>query len=160
MQKLTAKYKIFVDIFWRSVCTISWSRNTHKHAAAPQHATDHGDRGVRGSSGSCSANDPGGCRFFANYYCCYVRVCAWGQKCGLASRQQHLEKKYLVPISAWDLDKTPLFGGFPCVGNCQNQHSSPHAVYTDLTAGESCIDQDLWPTSGYHKQWPERPTIA
>ena len=29
------------------------------------------------------------------------------------------------------------------VGNCQNQHSSPHAGYTDLTVGKSCIDQDL-----------------
>ena len=27
-----------------------------------------------------------------------------------------------------------------------------HAVYTDLTLGESCRDRDLWLTSGYHKQ--------
>ena len=27
-------------------------------------------------------------------------------------------------------------------------------MYTDLTVGESCIDQDLWPTSEYHKPWP------
>ena len=73
------------------------SRNKHKRAATPQHATDHDNRGARRSSGSCSANGPGGCRIFANY-CCSVRVCARGQICGLTSRQ-HLEKKYLVPIS-------------------------------------------------------------
>ena len=44
---------------------------------------------------------------------------------------------------------------FSDLGNCQNQHSSPHAVHTDLILGEPCIDQDLWPTSGYHKQWPQ-----
>ena len=59
---------------------------------------------------------------------------------GLTSRQ-HLE--------------TPFFGGFSDLGNCQNQHSPPHAMYTDLTSGEYCTDQDLWPTSGYHKQWPK-----
>ena len=63
-------------------CTIPKTRNTHKCAAAPQHATDHGDRGARGSSGSCSVNCPGGCRIFANY-CYSVRVCARGQICGL-----------------------------------------------------------------------------
>ena len=100
----------------------------------------------------------GGCRIFANY-CCSVRVCAPGQICGLTSRQ-HLEKKFLVLISASDRDETPLFGGFSYIGNCQNPLSSPHAVYTDLTISESCIDQDLWPTSGYHKQWPETPPGA
>ena len=148
MQKLPAMFNMFVGIFYGGGCTIPITRNTHKRAAAPQHATDHGDRGARGSNGSCSANGPGGCRIFAKY-CCSVRVCAMGQICGLASRQ-NLEKKCLVPISA----ETPLFGGFSDLGNCQNQHSSPHAVYTDLTAGKSCIDQDLGSTSGYHKQWP------
>ena len=36
-----------------------------------------------------------------------------------------------------------------------------HAVYIDLTLGESCKDQEPWPISAYHKQWPEqlvRPT--
>ena len=144
---------MFVGIFQRGGCTISKSRNTHKRAAAPQHATDHGDRGARGSSGSCSANGTGGCRIFAKY-CCSVRVCARGQICGLTSRQ-HLEKKYFVPISARDRDETPLFGGFSDLGNCQNHHSSPHAVYTDLV-GASCIYQHLWPSSGYHKQWPKQ----
>ena len=84
-------HNIFVGIFQRGGCTISKSRSTHKRAAAPQHATDHGDLGARGSSGSCSANGPGGCRIFANYFCS-VRVCARGQICasGLTSRQ-HLE---------------------------------------------------------------------
>ena len=41
--------------FQRGGCTISKRRNTHKRAAAPQQATDHGDRGARGSSGSRSA---------------------------------------------------------------------------------------------------------
>ena len=64
--------------FFRGVnCAISKSRNAHKRAAAPQHATNHGDRGARGPSGSCSANSPGGCRIFANY-CCSVRVSARG----------------------------------------------------------------------------------
>ena len=55
---------------------ISKSRNTNKRAAAPQHATtNHGDRGARGSSGSCSANGPGGCRIFAKIllFCACVR---------------------------------------------------------------------------------------
>ena len=117
-----------------------WSYDFEKAVTpttAPQrhNATDHGDGGAPGSSGSCSANGPGGCRVFANY-CCSVRVCARGQICGLTSRQ-HLEKKYLVPISAWDRDGTPLFGGFSDLGNCQNQHSSPHAAYIGLTVGES-----------------------
>ena len=73
-------------------------------------------------------------------------VCARGQICGPTTR--HLEKKYLVPISARDRDETPFFGGFSDLGNCKNQHSSSPAVYTDLTLGESCIDQDLWPTLG------------
>ena len=155
MRKLTAMFNIFVGIFQKGGgCTISKSRITHKRAAAPQHATDHGDQGARGSSGSFSANGPGGCRIFANG-CWSVRVCARGQICGLTSRQ-HLEKKYVVSISAWDLDETPFFGGFSDLGNCQNQHSSPHAVYADLTLGESCIDQDRWPTSGYHEQWSHR----
>ena len=45
-------------------------------------------------------------------------------------------------------------GGSSDIGNCQNQNSSPHAVYTDLTLGESCRDQDLLSTPRYHKQWP------
>ena len=79
------QYDIFVGtgIFQRSGCTISKFRNTHKRAAAPQHATDHGDPGARGSSGSRSANGAGGCRIFAKYTC-PVRVCARGQTCGLA----------------------------------------------------------------------------
>ena len=28
-------------------------------------------------------------------------------------------------------------------------------MYTYLTVDESCIDQDLWPRSGYYKQWPQ-----
>ena len=52
-------------------------RHTHKRTASPQHATDHGDRGARGSSGSCSANGRWGCRIFANY-CYSVRGCARG----------------------------------------------------------------------------------
>ena len=78
MQKQTAMFNIFVGIFQRGGRTISKSRNAHQRAAAPQHATDHGDRGARGSSGSCSANGPGGCRIFANYRCS-VRVCARGR---------------------------------------------------------------------------------
>ena len=59
------------------------------------------------------------------------------------------EEEILRPISACDRDETPLFGGFSDPVNCHNQHSSPHAaVYTNLTVGESCIDQDLWPASG------------
>ena len=79
MQKLTAMFNIFAGTFQRGGCTstISKSRNTHKRAAAPQHATNHGDRGARGSSGSCSASGPGSCRIFLNY-CCSVRVCARG----------------------------------------------------------------------------------
>ena len=150
-------FNIFVGIFRRGGCTISKSQNTHKRAAAPQHATDHGDRGARGSIGSCSANGPGGSRIFANY-CCAVRACARGQICGLTSRQ-HLEKIYLVPISTLGRDETPLFGGFSDLGNCQNQRSSPQALCTDRTVGESCRNQDLWPTSGYHKQWPEESGV-
>ena len=76
-------------------------------------------------------------------------VCArGGQICGLTSRQ-HLES-----------GRNTLFGGFSDLGNGQKRHSSPHAVYTDLTVGESCIDQDLWPTSGYHKHWPIKPKIS
>ena len=41
------------------------TQSTHTRAAAPQHTIGHGDRGVRRSSGSCSANGPGGCRIFA-----------------------------------------------------------------------------------------------
>ena len=78
---------------YRDGCMSLKSQNTC--AAAPQHAADNGDRGARGSSGSCSANGPGGCCIFANY-CCSVRVCARGQICGLTSIQ-HLEKEYLVP---------------------------------------------------------------
>ena len=57
MQKLTAMFIVFGGIFYEGRCTIPKTRNTHTHrrAAAPQHATDHGDRGARGSSGSCSA---------------------------------------------------------------------------------------------------------
>ena len=151
MQKLTAMFNTFVGFFRRGGCTISKSRTTHKHEAAPQHATDYGDPGPRGSSGSCSANGPGGRRIFANC-CCSVRVCARGQNCGLTSRQ-HLEMIYTrsrsqPEIRVW----TPLFSGFFDLGHCQNQHLSSHAVYTDLTVGESSIDQDLWPTSRYHKQ--------
>ena len=47
MQKLTAMFDIFVGVFQRGGCTISTSRNTHKRAAAPQHANDHGDRDAR-----------------------------------------------------------------------------------------------------------------
>ena len=125
----------------------------HTRAAAPQHATDHGDRGARGSSGSYSANVPGGCRIFAN--CCYsVRGCARG-----ANLRPNLETTSGEEIPCPDLSlrsgrNTP-FRGFSELGSCQNQHSSPHAVYTDFTVSESCIDQDLWPTSGYHKQWPQ-----
>ena len=60
MQKITAMLDIFVGIVQRGGCTISKSRNAHKRAAAPQHATGHGDRGARGSSGSCSAKWPKG----------------------------------------------------------------------------------------------------
>ena len=97
MQKLIAMFNIFVGIFQRGGCTISKIRNTHKPAGTLQHATYHGDRGARGSSGSCSANGPRGCGILAKYSCS-VRVCAMGQICRLTSRQ-NLEKKYLVPIS-------------------------------------------------------------
>ena len=50
MEKLTAMFDTFVGIFWRGGCTISKSRNTHKRAAAPQDATDNGDRGAQKNS--------------------------------------------------------------------------------------------------------------
>ena len=73
MQKLTAMFKILVDIFWRGGCTISKSRNTQTRLSTTTRYR-HGDRGARGSSGICPANGPGGCRIFTNY--CSVRVCA------------------------------------------------------------------------------------
>ena len=93
--------------FFRGVVVRFRKAETHKRAAAPQHAADHGDRGARGPSRSCSANGPRGCRIFANY-CCSVRLFARGQICRLTSRQ-HLEKKCLVPISA----KHPSSVAFP-----------------------------------------------
>ena len=143
MQKRQAMFNIFIGIFQRGNCTISKSRNTHKRAAAPQHAADHSHRIARGSSGSCSANGPGRCHIFANY-CCSVRVCARGTICGLTSRQ-HLEKKYLVPISG---TKHPFSVDFPILEICQKQELSPHAVYADLTVGESCVNQYIY---GLHR---------
>ena len=63
-----------LEVF-RGVVVRFRTAETHRSAAVPQHATDHGDRGARGSSDSCSANGPGGCRIFASL-CCSVRVCA------------------------------------------------------------------------------------
>ena len=122
MQKLTTMFNIFVGISRRGGCTISKARNTHKRAAAPQHATDHGDRDARGSSGSCLANGPGGCRIFANY-CCSVRVCVRGKICGL-TRRQHLEKNTL---SRSQRTKHPFSVGFPILeivrtGICLHMH--------------------------------------
>ena len=68
----------------------------------PQHhntlRANCGDRGERGSSGSCSANGSRGCRIVANN-CCSVCLCARGQNWGLTSRQ-HLGKNCRLPISA------------------------------------------------------------
>ena len=70
------------------------AKYTQTRRSATTRYRPKGDRGARGSSGSCSANGPGGCRIFASY-CCSVRVRARGQLCGLTSRQ-HLKKKYLA----------------------------------------------------------------
>ena len=129
--------------------------------AAPQHATGHGHRGARGSNGSCSANCPGGCRIFTNY-CCSVRVCTRGQFARPNLETTSGEKIPCVPISeigTRDRDETPIFGGFSDLGNCENQRSSPHAVYTDITLGEYCRYRDLWLTSGYRKQLASLPSI-
>ena len=142
-------------ISWHFSEVVVRFRKAEAHTNAPQrHNTlqTHGDRGARGSNGSCSAKGPGDCRIFANY-CCSVRVRAG------ANLRPSLETTSGEEIPCLDLSlrsgrNTPLFGGFSDLGNFQNQHSSPHAVYTDLTIGESCIDQDLQPTPGYHKQWP------
>ena len=69
--------------------------------------------------------------------------------------EKHLEK-YLVPIylSLRLRRKHPFSVDFPILQIFRTDVRL-HMQCTYLTVGESCIDQDLWPTSGYHKQWPE-----
>ena len=146
-------FNVFVGIFQRGGCTISKGRNTQTHRSAITRYR-HGDRGARGSTGSCSANGPRGCGIFAKYICS-VRVCAMGQIGGLTSRQ-NLEKKYLVPISD-EIDEIGTKHPFPvdfAILEIVRTNTSPLAVCTDLTLGESCKDQDQGPTLGYHEQWP------
>ena len=138
-----------VAIFQRGGCTISKNRNTHKGAAAPQHPADHGDRGVQGSSGSCSANGPRRCRIFAKYYCS-VRVCAMGHTCGLTSGED-IPCPDLRLRSGRNTSFRWIFRSWKSSGPTFVSTCSVHRFYCRQT----CIDQDLGPTSGYHRQWPK-----
>ena len=151
MQKLTAMFNIFVGIFQRGGCTTSKSRNTQTRRSATTR--------YRPWRSMCAkikrqllGKWPRGLPHLREslLFCACVR----GGKFAAKPSRQHLEKKYLALIPAWDRDETPFVDGFSDLGNCRNQHSSPHEMYTDRTAGESCIDQDLSFMSGYHKQWP------
>ena len=158
MQKLTPMFNIFVGIFLVG-CLYDFEnpKHTHKHAAAPQRTTDHGDRGGRGSSGSFSANGPGGCLIFSEFllFC----VCARGGEIAAYPRYNIWRRSTASrsqPRCQPEIGtKHPFIGGFSDLGNCQNRHSSPHAVYTGIILREFCTDEDLWSTLGYHKQWPK-----
>ena len=90
MQKLTAMFQ-YIRRHFSEGWLYDFEKSKHTQTHRSTTIRYHGDRGARGSSGSCSANDPGGCRIFANF-CYSVRVCARGQICGL-TETQHLEKK-------------------------------------------------------------------
>ena len=152
MQKRTAMSNKFFGIFQRGgrTSTISKSRNTHKRAAAPQHATGHGDRGAREGQ-VAAAPQMAHCRIFANYFC-PVRVSSRGQNCGLKLETTSGKEIPCPDLSLRSGRNTP----FPWIFRPWKL-SEPTFVSTcsSVHGGESCIDQDLWPTSGYHKQWPE-----
>ena len=138
MQKLTTMFNTFVGMFQRGGCTISKSRNTHKRAVAPQHATDHGDRGARASSGKRQLL--GKWSRELPHLRELLLLCACVRAGGYL--RPNLETTSGEEIRS---GRNTLFRCFSDIGICQNQHPSPHAVYTDLTVGESCIDQDIWP---------------
>ena len=131
-------------------------KHTQTHRSA-KHTTDHGDRGAQGSSGSCSVNGQGSAT--SSRITAVLCVCARGGKFGPNLETTSGEEISCPDLSLRSRQSTRFRRIFLSWKLSEPTFVSTCSVHNFFIWANLNRHQDLWPTSGYHKQWSKTAPI-